>query len=207
MLRIVNTARCPRCNSRLFVSRDPLDEPGTTYCISGHSFIPENRPANRIGTERRPLYGPGVTRAGKAVAAFLLFAAIGLGLGVGRPEGASAGEKVVASSYQSNQACDYDGPEDNCAKLSSGTYKLLKVVGTGYATNRPVMIWVVDVVTWHVVSSGATLTDGVKGVFTYNTTDVFLSHCATKRPMMVIVTDFLTLEQTSTAFLGCHMGD
>lgn len=32
--------RCHRCGSSLFVSQDPLDDPGTTYCLSGHSFAP-----------------------------------------------------------------------------------------------------------------------------------------------------------------------
>jgi hypothetical protein len=59
----VTTSRCPRCSSRLFVSRDPLDEPGTLYCIAGHSFVPRGRPANRLGTNRRPAFGPGQTPA------------------------------------------------------------------------------------------------------------------------------------------------
>lgn len=32
--------RCHRCGNSLFVSQDPLDDPGTTYCLSGHSFAP-----------------------------------------------------------------------------------------------------------------------------------------------------------------------
>jgi hypothetical protein len=32
--------RCARCGSTLFVSQDPLDDPGTTYCLAGHSFSP-----------------------------------------------------------------------------------------------------------------------------------------------------------------------
>jgi hypothetical protein len=52
MLKSMTIHRCPRCSSRLFVSRDPLDEAGTLYCIAGHSFIPQGRPANRVGTVR-----------------------------------------------------------------------------------------------------------------------------------------------------------
>lgn len=53
---LVVNHRCPRCQGRLFVSRDPLDEVGTVYCIAGHSFVPPGRPANRAGrvTRRRP---------------------------------------------------------------------------------------------------------------------------------------------------------
>jgi hypothetical protein len=55
MHSLVQNHRCPRCNSQLFVSRDPLDEPGTLYCIAGHTFVPPGRPANRVGRpERRP---------------------------------------------------------------------------------------------------------------------------------------------------------
>ena len=32
--------RCHRCGSSLFISQDPLDDPGTTYCLSGHTFAP-----------------------------------------------------------------------------------------------------------------------------------------------------------------------
>ena len=66
MLRSLITGhRCPRCASRLFYSRDPQDEPGTVYCIAGHSFTPAERPANRAGV-RRPLYGPGYWSAAEA---------------------------------------------------------------------------------------------------------------------------------------------
>lgn len=57
MLKVItrHEARCPRCSSKLFVSKDPLDEPGTTYCLMGHTFVPEGRLANRVGTApRRP---------------------------------------------------------------------------------------------------------------------------------------------------------
>jgi len=32
--------RCPRCASNLFLSDDPLDGPGTLYCLAGHTFYP-----------------------------------------------------------------------------------------------------------------------------------------------------------------------
>lgn len=32
--------RCQRCGSTLFVSQDPLDDVGTTYCLAGHTFSP-----------------------------------------------------------------------------------------------------------------------------------------------------------------------
>ncbi|OAI40790.1 hypothetical protein AYO38_05050 [bacterium SCGC AG-212-C10] len=50
---VVRSAPCPRCNSKLFVSQDPLDEEGTTYCLMGHTFVPAGRLANRAGTNRR----------------------------------------------------------------------------------------------------------------------------------------------------------
>ena len=66
MLRsLINGYRCPRCSGRLFYSRDPQDEPGTVYCIADHSFTPPQRPANRLGVVRRPLYGPGYGAAAK----------------------------------------------------------------------------------------------------------------------------------------------
>lgn len=46
---VIRNHRCPRCNSTLFVSRDPLDERGTVYCMAGHTFVPPRRPANRVG--------------------------------------------------------------------------------------------------------------------------------------------------------------
>lgn len=53
---LVQNHRCPRCQSRLFISRDPLDEPGTFYCMAGHTFVPPGRPANRVGrVDRRPI--------------------------------------------------------------------------------------------------------------------------------------------------------
>ena len=42
-------SRCHRCGSTLFLSQDPLDDPGTTYCLSGHSFAP--RPPLPLGDE------------------------------------------------------------------------------------------------------------------------------------------------------------
>lgn len=32
--------RCERCGSTLFLSQDPLDDAGTTYCLAGHTFAP-----------------------------------------------------------------------------------------------------------------------------------------------------------------------
>ena len=50
MNALIAKKRCPRCQSHVFVSRDPLDEPGTVFCMAGHTFVPPNRPANRAGT-------------------------------------------------------------------------------------------------------------------------------------------------------------
>ncbi len=35
---MINTKRCPRCDGSLFLSEDPMDGLGTTYCLSGHTF-------------------------------------------------------------------------------------------------------------------------------------------------------------------------
>jgi hypothetical protein len=44
--------RCPRCGSTLFLSQDPLDDPGTTYCLAGHTFAP--RPPAPLGDDELP---------------------------------------------------------------------------------------------------------------------------------------------------------
>jgi hypothetical protein len=48
--------RCERCGSTLFVSQDPLDDPGTTYCLSGHSFSPF--PPIPLGPDEMPTPRP-----------------------------------------------------------------------------------------------------------------------------------------------------
>jgi len=44
--------RCQRCGSTLFLSQDPLDDPGTTYCLAGHSFAP--RPPVPLAPDEMP---------------------------------------------------------------------------------------------------------------------------------------------------------
>jgi hypothetical protein len=53
--------RCQRCGSTLFLSQDPLDDPGTTYCLAGHTFSPippmpigDDEPARPATRKRRP---------------------------------------------------------------------------------------------------------------------------------------------------------
>ncbi|MCC6385860.1 MAG: hypothetical protein IT302_00605 [Dehalococcoidia bacterium] len=53
MFQSMLSQRCPKCQSRLFISRDPMDEPGTVYCLAGHTFVPAGRPANRTGARPR----------------------------------------------------------------------------------------------------------------------------------------------------------
>jgi hypothetical protein len=45
--------RCARCGSTLFVSQDPLDDPGTTYCLAGHTFLP--RPPLPLAEDEMPV--------------------------------------------------------------------------------------------------------------------------------------------------------
>ncbi len=55
--------RCERCSSTLFVSQDPLDDPGTTYCLAGHTFSPfpplpleaDELPKRRATRKKRPV--------------------------------------------------------------------------------------------------------------------------------------------------------
>jgi hypothetical protein len=35
---MIRDRRCPRCGAALFLSDDPMDGPGTNYCLSGHTF-------------------------------------------------------------------------------------------------------------------------------------------------------------------------
>ena len=49
---MLHNRRCPRCGDALFHSEDPLDPPGTTYCLAGHTFFshwsePSRMPGNR----------------------------------------------------------------------------------------------------------------------------------------------------------------
>lgn len=37
-MRTMIKQRCPRCDSNMFLSDDPLDGPGTLYCLAGHTF-------------------------------------------------------------------------------------------------------------------------------------------------------------------------
>ncbi len=37
---MIANRRCDRCGSTLFLSQDPLDDVGTTYCLAGHTFSP-----------------------------------------------------------------------------------------------------------------------------------------------------------------------
>jgi hypothetical protein len=47
--------RCERCGSTLFVSQDPLDDVGTTYCLAGHTFAPfPPLPLDEETVPRRP---------------------------------------------------------------------------------------------------------------------------------------------------------
>ena len=63
MFQSMLSQRCPKCQSRLFISRDPMDEPGTVYCLAGHTFVPRNRPANRTGSRPRAVVVFGSERA------------------------------------------------------------------------------------------------------------------------------------------------
>jgi hypothetical protein len=40
-----------------------MDEPGTVYCLAGHTFVPRNRPANRTGSRPRAVVVFGSERA------------------------------------------------------------------------------------------------------------------------------------------------
>ena len=45
-MRTMIRQRCPRCDSNMFLSDDPLDGPGTLYCLAGHTFYTnQSRPA------------------------------------------------------------------------------------------------------------------------------------------------------------------
>ena len=37
-MRTMIKQRCPKCDSNMFLSDDPLDGPGTFYCLAGHTF-------------------------------------------------------------------------------------------------------------------------------------------------------------------------
>ncbi|HLB23484.1 MAG TPA: hypothetical protein VJP07_05275 [Dehalococcoidia bacterium] len=50
---MVMKRRCARCGSSLFVSQDPLDDPGTTYCLAGHTFSP--RPPLPLADDEVPV--------------------------------------------------------------------------------------------------------------------------------------------------------
>jgi hypothetical protein len=59
---MISNRRCARCGSTLFLSQDPLDDPGTTYCLAGHTFSPrpplplseDEMPPRRATRKRRP---------------------------------------------------------------------------------------------------------------------------------------------------------
>lgn len=46
-LRTMMKQRCSKCDSNLFLSDDPMDGPGTLYCLAGHTFYAKVSPQAR----------------------------------------------------------------------------------------------------------------------------------------------------------------